>query len=358
MPIDLRTQKLAKFVMSGLNVKSDENVVISAGTEAEEFILALYKEIILKGAHPILNISPKGSAPFFYKHAQPHQIEKFPEILDYIVKKAQKYIRIDTTNNSRQLSSSNPKKMTLRRKVVKPILDYIVNGKPKIKRTAVGFPCAALAQDAEMSETEYEEFVFGACLQDWKKISKQMIKIKNKFKENSKVHLIGKGVDLKFRVHGKKAKTDLDFENIPMGEIFMAPVRESLNGWIKFDYPAIESGKEVTDIELKFKDGKVIEAKSSKNQDFLYEMLETDENASYVGEFGIGCNLKITKFTKNLLFDEKIGGTIHLALGMAYKENGGGNDSAIHWDIVKNMKNAKIVVDGKIIQENGKWKLK
>jgi aminopeptidase len=144
---------------------------------------------------------------------------------------------------------------------------------------------------------------------------------------------------------------------MPAGEIFMAPVRESLNGWIKFDFPSLSEGKEVKDIYLKFENGKVIEAKASKGEEFLKEMLATDENASYVGELGIGCNPKITKYTNNLLFDEKIGGTIHLALGMAYKENGGGNDSAIHWDIVKSMKKAKLVVDGKVIQENGEWKL-
>jgi aminopeptidase len=144
---------------------------------------------------------------------------------------------------------------------------------------------------------------------------------------------------------------------MPGGEIFMAPVRGSLEGWIKFDYPAIRDGKEVTDVFLRFHEGKVIQATASKNQDFLLEMLKTDENSSYIGELGIGCNPKVNVFTKNLLFDEKINGTIHLALGMAYKENGGGNDSAIHWDIVKDMKKGKIVLDGKVIQEKGKWKI-
>ena len=137
----------------------------------------------------------------------------------------------------------------------------------------------------------------------------------------------------------------------------MAPVRNSLNGWIKFEYPAIRDGKEVTDIKLVFKNGKVIEFDASKNKDFLKEMLNADENASYVGEFGIGCNPRVNKFTKDLLFDEKINGTIHLALGMAYKQNGGGNDSKIHWDIVKDMHKAKIILDGKVIQEKGKWKI-
>ena len=182
-------------------------------------------------------------------------------------------------------------------------------------------------------------------------------KILSKFKKGNKIHLIGENVDLKFDIHGQKAVADKGEENMPGGEIFMAPIRESLNGYIKFEYPAIRNGKEVTGIFLKFENGKVIESKADKNEDFLKQMIATDENASYVGEFGICCNPKINRFTKDLLFDEKINGTIHLALGMAYKENGGGNDSAIHWDIVKDMKKAKIILDGKIIQENGVWKI-
>ena len=184
-----------------------------------------------------------------------------------------------------------------------------------------------------------------------------MDKILKKFKDGSEVWLVGSGVDLKMKVHGKKTIADKGEENMPGGEVFMAPFRNSLNGWIKFDYPAIRDGKEVTDIELVFKDGKVIESKASKNLDHLRKMLALDENSSFVGELGIGCNKKINKYTNNLLFDEKIGGTIHLALGAAYKENGGGNDSALHWDIVKNMKKGKIIVDGKIIQEKGVWKI-
>jgi len=356
--MDLRTKRLAKLVVDHcLNVKSDENVIISGGSESEEFIVSLYKEVILRGAHPILRINFPGLSPFFYKYAKKHQIEKFPEIFDYTVKNAQKYIGINATSNTRELSAADPKKITSRQKVLRPILDYIVDGKPNIQRSTVGFPCPALAQEADMSLIDYENFVFSACLQDWKRIGKRMNQILEVFKKGRKVHLIGDGADLKFEIHGKLAKSDLDGENMPMGEIFMAPVRESLNGWIKFEYPAIEAGKEVTDIYLKFENGKVTESKASKNEDFLKQMLSTDENSSYVGEFGIGMNPKITKFTKNLLFDEKIGGTIHLALGRAYKDNGGGNDSAIHWDIVKDMKKARIILDRKVVQENGKWKI-
>lgn len=356
--MDPRTRALAKLVVDhALKVKPKENVIISGGTEAKEFILALYKEVVLREAYPDLRISIRETAPFFFKYAKQHQIEKFPDTFDYQTKKAQKYIGILTTTNAKALTNCDPKKIIAREKIIRPITNYICNEKEKIKRSTVGFPCQALAQEAEMSLTEYENFVFSACLQDWKKVGKKINKVLKKFKKGKSVHLIGEGVDLKFDIHGDKAITDLDGDNIPMGEVFMAPVRESLNGWIKFDYPAIEASKEVTDIYLEFKDGKVIKATASKNQDFLREMLNTDENASYVGEFGIGMNPKITRFTKKLLFDEKISGTIHLALGMAYKKNGGGNDSAIHWDIVKDMRKAKIILDGKIVQENAKWKL-
>jgi len=160
------------------------------------------------------------------------------------------------------------------------------------------------------------------------------------------------------KVNGKLAVADKGHENMPGGEIFMAPVRDSAQGWIKFDYPAIRNGNEVSGIYAEFKDGRAIKLKANRNESFLKKMLSIDENARYIGELGIGMNPKIKKFTKDLLFDEKIGGTIHLAFGMAYPINGGGNNSAIHWDIVKDMKAGKIVVDNKTIQENGKWLIK
>jgi len=356
MAKDPRTTKLAKLVVNYfLKVKDDSNVIISASTEAADFVTALYKAVLEADAHPPLRLTLPGLGPIFYKYAKEHHIKKFPDIFQYTVKHADYFIGVDTENNTREMANVDPKKMTDRQIVTRPITDYIVNEREKIRRSTVGYPCVALAQEAEMSLDEYEDFVFAACLQNWDKLGKEIKKILKKFQKGKKVHLLGRGVDLKFEIHGDKAKDDLDGDNIPCGEIFMAPVRESLEGWIKFDYPAIESGKEVTDIRLEFKKGKVVKFNASKNKNFLKQMLSTDKNASYVGEFGIGMNPKIKKFTKNLLFDEKIGGTIHLALGMAYKENGGGNNSAIHWDIVKDMRRAKIILDGKIVQEKGKW---
>lgn len=356
--MDTRTKKLAQLIIKySVFVKHGENVVISGSAEAEEFIRALYKEVIKVGGHPILRLTLPGLTYCFYKHAQKHQIEKFPDDFEYTVKNSHKYIGIDTESNTRELTSCYPDKIASRSKIMYPIREHIINSKPLMHRVTVGFPCQALAQEAEMSLNEYENFVFNACLQDWNKLGKFMDKILRKFKKDSEVWIVGNGVDLKMKVHGEKAVADKGEENMPGGEIFMAPVRNSLNGWIKFDYPLVRDGKEVSNIELVFKDGKVIESKASKNLDYLRKILKVDKNAEFVGELGIGCNPKIKKYTNNLLFDEKIGGTIHLALGAAYKENGGGNDSALHWDIVKNMKKGRIMVDSKVIQEKGIWKV-
>jgi len=358
MPIDLRTRELARLLVDySVRIKKGENVVLSGNVEAEDLLVALYKEIILRNAHPILRVGLPGTAPFFYKHASAEQIKKFPDHFDYIVKNAQKYVGIIADSNTKELSDCDSKKIMARKIVMKPISDYVVNGKPKIYRVTAAFPCQSLAQEAEMSLIDYENFVYNACLQNWRKLSKRFNRIGKIFEKGKQVWLKGEGINLKFSIENKNVIVDGGKENMPGGEVFMAPVRESLNGWVKFEYPAIYSGKEVTGIYLKFENGKVIEANADKNEDLLKEVLKTDENSSYVGEFGIGMNPKINKFTKNLLFDEKINGSIHLALGMAYKENGGGNDSAVHWDIIKDMRKARIILDDKIVQDEGKWKI-
>lgn len=358
MPIDLRTRKLAQIaVRYSVAVKKGEKVIISGGSESIPFLVELYKEVILQGGIPIVRVGLPEVDDFYYKYANKEQLDNFPNHWFETVKSAQCYIGVGSPKNTKELSNCDSEKITQREKVVHPISDYIVNTHDKIRRVSMSYPVVALAQEAEMSLGEYENFFYGACLQDWKKLGKRLDKINSVFENGSEVWLKGEGVDLKFSIKDKNSVADKGEENMPGGEVFMAPVRESLNGWIKFDYPAIKGGKEVTDIELKFENGNVVEAKASKNKDFLREMLNVDKNASYVGEFGIGCNPKIDKFTKSLLFDEKINGTIHLALGAAYKQNGGGNDSSIHWDIVKDMKRGKIVLDGKVVQDKGKWRI-
>ncbi len=358
MPLDMRARKLAKIAVNySIAVKPKEKIIISGSQEAVPFLVELYKEIILKDAYPIVRVNLPNVNDFYYKYAKEHQLNFFPQYWFDTVKQAQGFIGIDTEENTRELTSTDSKKISLRQKITHPISNYINNERDKIRRVMIAYPCLAYAQEADMSLTEWENFVYSSCLINWKEFGKKLEKIKNKFKENSKVHLIGEGIDLTMKVRGKLAKIDAGEENMPGGEIFMAPVRESLNGFIKFDYPRIYSGKRLSGIKLTFKEGKVIEYDAEQGKDLLKALLETDENSSYVGELGLGCNPKITRYSNNLLFDEKIDKTIHLALGMAYKDNGGGNDSAIHLDIVKDMKNCKLIVDNKIIQENGRWRI-
>jgi len=357
--IDLRLRKLAQLAVKySVEVKEGETVIISGDSTAIPFLTELYKAVILAKAHPIVRVHLHNVNDFFYKHATKDQIEKFPQYWMDTVNQAQAYIGVVSGDNTRELNNVDPKKISARSKVIHPISDYIVNTREKIRRVTIANPCSEfIAQEADMSLDEYEKFVYGACLIDWKKYGRRLDVINKVFEKGRSVHLIGENVDLKFSIYGKNCVADKGEENMPGGEVFMAPVRESTNGWIKFEYPAIYNGKEVTDIYIKFENGKVVEAKTSKNETLLKTLINMDENASYIGEFGVGCNFGINKFTKELLFDEKIGGTIHLALGMAYKQNGGGNDSGLHWDIVKDMKKAKIILDGKVIQDNGKWKI-
>ena len=254
----MRTRKLAQTVVRySVFVKPNEKVIISGGVEAIPFLVELYKEIILQKAHPIVRFSLPGVSDFFYKYANKEQIERFPDEQMGVIEKADKYIGVITTSNTRELSGVNSKKMADRQRVVSPISHYVCDEKDKIRRCTVLYPVSAFAQEAEMSLNDYENFVYDACLQDWKKLGKQMDKISKVFEKGESVHLIGSGVDLKFSIKGKNSVVDKGHENMPGGEVFMAPVRESLNGWIKFDYPAIENGKEVSDIFLKFKMGRL-----------------------------------------------------------------------------------------------------
>jgi aminopeptidase len=356
--MDLRARKLAQLAVKySVKAKKGDKVIISGDKESLPFMTELYKTIILQGAIPIIRFAIPDVNNFFYKYSNKEQLEHFPGYWFDTVKQAQAYIGIVTDANTRELTTSDSKKLAIRQKIIHPISDYIVNNPDKIRRVAIAFPCISHAQEAEMSMNEWENFVFDSCLGvNWQILGKKLDKINSLFNKARKVHLIGEGIDLKLELKGKSV-ADKGEENMPGGEIFIAPVRESLQGWIKFDYPSIYNGKEVSGIYLKFEQGKAIEAKADKNEDLLKEILNLDKNSSYVGELGIGCNPKIKKFTKELLFDEKISGTIHLALGMAYKQNGGGNDSAVHWDIVKDMHKGKIILDNKVIQENGIWKI-
>jgi aminopeptidase len=213
-----------------------------------------------------------------------------------------------------------------------------------------------------MSLREFEDFVYNGCLvhepdpiKAWKKISREQQRVVDRLNKARRIHVVGPDTDLKLEVTGRKWENCDGHENFPDGEIFTGPIEDSVNGHIRYSYPACAYGREAEDVRLWFKDGKVVKATAAKNEEFLLKMLKTDKGARYVGEFAFGTNYGIQRFTKNTLFDEKIGGTIHLALGKGYPESGSKNNSAIHWDMVCDLrKGGEVRVDGTLFLKDGK----
>lgn len=354
---DPRIAKEAEVIVNhSVKVKKNEYVIVSGGVEAKELMTEIYRRILKKGAYPTLKVGLPGTSYIYYNTASEEQLKKFPELYFHEVKNTQKYIGIISDANTRELANVDPKKTAMRQKVTHQISNYICNCKEKIRRCTTIFPTEALAQEAEMSLEEYQNFVFEATNQDWEKLGKTFRHIRDVLNQAKEIRIVGEDTDIKMKIYKKSFVADYGEENLPGGEIFCAPEPKSVEGHIRFTYPAIRDGVEVVNIYAEFKQGKCVKATADKNEKFLQTMLDTDKGSRYIGELGIGMNPKVNIFTKELLFDEKIGGTIHLAFGMAYKECGEPNKSALHWDIVKDLrKDGMIIADGKVVQKNGKW---
>ncbi len=350
---DPRIKETARILVEYSNeVKKGEKVIIESSPEAAPLVREIYRLCVQKGAYPRVNVGIQGLTKIYYDNASKEQLEHFPEIAMYETKNSDAFFSIGAPSNTRELTSVDPKKIAIRSKITNPLSEEVL----KKKWVIFYYPTNALAQEAEMSLEEFEDFVYSATIQDWKKISKQENKLKGILDKGKEVRIIGKNTDIKFSIEGREASKGDGKNNMPCGEVFIAPIEKSTQGHIEFSFPAIRAGREVDGVKLKFKDGKVIEAFSIKGEKYLKECLEMDTGAKYLGEFGIGFNPHIQKFVKNILFDEKISGSIHLALGRAYKEGGGTNESALHWDIIKDLRQeGKIIIDGKVIQEKGKF---
>lgn len=351
---DPRIDKLADILVNySAKVKKGDTVIIRGDDLGKPLILEVYRKVIKAGGNPLVSVSFDEMNKIFYDHASKEQLSHRSGIRFYEAKNCDAVIIVHAPANSRALSAIDPKKMALRSKANKPISEIIVNKKRWI---LTNYPTQALAQDAEMSIDEYEDFLFNATNLNWAKVDREHERLKKIIDKGKTIRLTGKETDLTFSIKGRKGIKCTGGNNMPDGEIFYAPVEDSADGHIYYEFPAINGGKEVSGIRLEFKKGKVVKAKAEKNEKYLLAMLDTDNGARYIGEFGIGTNYGIKRFTKDILFDEKIGGTVHLALGRSYKESGGKNDSAIHWDMIKDLRNGgAIYMDGEKIQENGKF---
>jgi len=235
----------------------------------------------------------------------------------------------------------------------------------KLRWNGTLFPTNAFAQEADMSLAEYEDFVYSACHADkddpvaeWLKVSREQQHLVDWLKGKDKVRVQGPNVDLSLSIAGRTFINSDGKRNMPSGEIFTGPVEDSANGWVRFTYPVIVAGREISGIEITFENGKAVQATAEKNEEFLLSALDSDEGARFLGEFAVGTNYGIDRFTKNILYDEKIGGTFHMALGAGYPETGSKNKSALHWDMICDMRDGgQIWVDGELFYENGHFKV-
>ncbi|MBM3247498.1 hypothetical protein FJZ17_03100 [Candidatus Pacearchaeota archaeon] len=353
--VDERMKKLAQMVVNYcLGVKKGDKILIDSSTEAEDFIEECYKQILLKRGIPIYHLYSKHHKEIILRYGNKKQLKFFPH---HLLEEDKRTVGvIDIENESSELSNISKEKMRVYNHTMKPYFDYIIYSRNNYKRITLLVPSKKHAEEAGMSLKEFEDFIYEGCLLNWEEIAKKFSKVKEAFEKASEVSLIGKNVDLKFSIKGRNCIMEAGKENLPGGEIFMAPIKNSLNGWIKFEYPAIRDGLKMSGVYLKFKKGKIVEYGAKRGINALKALIETDEGSRYIGEFGVGINPKIKKAT-NSWIDEKIDGTIHLAIGKSYEENYGDNDSAVHFDIVKDMHEGKIILDGKVVQENGKWKI-
>lgn len=348
---DHRLSKFADMLLEhSLKVREGENVVIRSGYLAKPLIDEFYRKAIDKGANVFVHVLSDPQRKYFMENASEKQQENISTLYEGIYDKADAVLVIEAPENTKHLSNVPPTKNMKYNKALSPLLKKIMN-----KRWVLtNYPVEAFAQDANMSLEEYEDFLFDAVLVDYEKMDQDMDKIINIFDKADIIRVLGNETDLTFSIKGRKGIKCSGQNNVPDGEVFYSPVTNSANGHIYYEFPAIRYGNQVDDVRLEFRDGKIINARAGSNEQFLNQMLDTDEGARYLGEFGIGLNYGIKKFIKNILFDEKIGGTIHLAAGNAYEGSGGDNSSVIHWDMIKELRNSgEIYADGKLVQKNG-----
>ncbi len=362
--VDRRIEKLANLcVHYSVNVKPKEKVVIRGNVAAAPLMTEIYKECLLADAYPWLMPSLEIDYTFF-RYAKEHQLKFVSPFDKFMFENMDVSINIACEPNPKRLTNINSAKIKTMRASRSELMETFQKraAEGKLRWTLLPFPISDQAQEAAMSLPEYEDFVYNSCLVDkkdpiaeWKKVRKEQEKTCSILNKVNKIHIIGEDTDITFNVKGRKWMNCSGDKNMPDGEIFTGPVENSVNGKIRFSYPGIFSGKEVENIMLTFKNGKVTKATAAKGEDLLKELLKI-EGADLVGETAIGTNYGITKFTKNMLFDEKMGGTIHMALGSAYTETGANNKSAIHWDLLKDMKkNGEIYTDNELFYKNGKF---
>ncbi len=361
---DLRRRKLARLLVNYSTATQPGDWVGILGEFSSLPILRdVYEAVIDAGANPSLIIGDERMGRYFLRQANDAQLNWIDPGLKLYTDEADVYIRVGAPGNTRAMSNIDAGRMQAQRAAQSPILQTRLERSAKGEFRWVGalYPTEASAQEANMSLEEYEDFVYGACFcdaddpaEEWRALSRMQQHKVDFLAGKERVSLRGPNIELDLSIAGRSFINSDGRRNMPSGEIFTGPVEDSVNGWVRFSYPAIVGGRAVSGIELRFVDGKVAAASAEQNEDLLLAQLDTDAGARYLGEFAIGTNFGIDRFTGMILYDEKIGGTVHMAIGMGYPETGSLNKSAVHWDMICDMRqDSEILVDGELFYRDG-----
>jgi aminopeptidase len=362
---DPRLERLADVIVNySVGVKKGQLVRISGPALATPLITEIYRKVLAAGGNPFVRLNLEELEEIFYKTASDEQLKFLNPIGITEYEKVDCTIGIWADENTKALSNVDPKKIGMASAARKPLMKIFMDRAAAGSLHWVGtqYPTLASAQDAEMSLAEYEDFVFGAGLLNhpdpvaaWKAISERQQRLTDFLNGKSDYHVVAaNGTDVRMSVAGMKWINCDGHENFPDGEVFTGPVIDSVNGQINFSFSAVHHGRECDGVKLTFRNGKVVDASASKGQDFLYSMLDMDGGSRFLGECAIGTNYSITQYSRNTLFDEKIGGTVHFALGAGYPETGNKNESGLHWDMVVDLRSGGYIeIDGVRFNENG-----
>lgn len=343
-------------------VQPGDNVLINVDSGALNMARALTREVLRIGAEPLLRVTYPELTSDILELAGDEYLDREPAFALNEIRQIDAWIRVSAPENARQLQNADKVKLNRLMKRGREVQNIRVN---ETRWLGTIMPNAAGAQDAGMSTEEFERFAFDAMFlyEDdpaaaWRRQSTEQERLVERLSQADEVHIKGSGTDLRLSVKGRTWANSAGLRNMPCGEVFTGPIESSAEGVITYDIPSSVNGVEVRNIRLRFEQGKVVEAEAEVGNDLLQAQLDSDPGARYLGELGIGTNYRIQKPIKSILYDEKIGGTVHLALGQSYTSTGGTNSSSIHWDMITDLRQGgAIYLDGELFQENGKFKI-
>jgi aminopeptidase len=366
--VDKRLTKLADILVNySVKVQPGDWALIASDPVADPLLAEIAIQILKAGGHYTLILDSDTVDEAYYQYASDEQLAWVSPTSQLAFEKADHLINVRASQNTRSLAGIDPQKQQKRQLGQKELIaTYRARSASGDLRWVIGqYPCLAYAQEADMSLRDYEDFVFKACFADkddpvgeWQAIHDEQARLIDWLKGKKDVVVRGPNADLTLSIDGRSFINADGEKNMPSGEIYTSPVEDSANGWVNFTYPAVRAGREVEGVHLEFKNGKVVNASAEKSEAYLISQLDLDEGSRYLGEFAIGTNFGIQQFTKNILFDEKIGGTFHMAIGNGFPQAGSQNKSIVHWDFICDMRDdSEILIDGELFYKNGEFKV-